>query len=73
MNPKTLLAEPREWHFQPDLHTEMNSDEAHVIGQIDFSARMAIRDLIRVHGFSEARELVAGYLNDEANGRRGNV
>ena len=36
---------------------------------IDHDARMAIRDLIRVHGFEEARDLVAHFLNDEADRR----
>lgn len=35
-------------------------------GMLDYQARCAIRDLIRLYGFEEARDLVATYLNDEA-------
>ena len=36
-------------------------------GMLEYECRTAIRDLIRVHGFEAARELVAHYLNDEAD------
>ena len=39
-------------------------------GMIDYHARCAIRDLIRLYGFEEARNLVAMYLNDECDRRR---
>ncbi len=35
-------------------------------GLLDYEARCAIRNLIRLYGFEDARELVAMYLNDEA-------
>ena len=38
-------------------------------GQIDWDARNAIRNLVLVHGFEHAREMVAGYLNDNADRR----
>jgi hypothetical protein len=38
-------------------------------GQIEYYARSSIRDLIRLHGFEEARKRVAMYLNDEADRR----
>lgn len=34
-------------------------------GMLEYEARTAIRDLIRLRGFEEARELVAYYLEDE--------
>ena len=37
-------------------------------GQLDWQARDIIRDLIRLYGFEEARQMVAMYLNDEAQG-----
>lgn len=39
-------------------------------GMIDWHARCSIRDLVRVYGFEEARQLVETYLNDEASGVR---
>lgn len=48
---------------------EREADPGFVAGMIDHDARMAIRDLIRVHGFEEARDLVAHFLNDEADRR----
>lgn len=39
-------------------------------GMIDWHARCAVRDLVRVYGLEEARQLVAMYLNDEAERRR---
>lgn len=36
-------------------------------GFTEYETRTAIRDLIRLHGFETARQLVAGYLNDEAD------
>lgn len=36
-------------------------------GMIDYQAHAAIRDLIRVYGFEEARALVANILNMEAD------
>jgi hypothetical protein len=41
-----------------------------VAGMIEHETRMAIRDLIRVRGFADARELVANYLVDELERRR---
>jgi hypothetical protein len=34
-------------------------------GMLDYRARTSIRDLIALHGFEEARQMVAMYLNDE--------
>lgn len=42
-------------------------------GQLDYEARCAIRDLVRLHGFEVARDLVAGFLNNEADRRRVNA
>ena len=39
-------------------------------GMIEYEARTAIRDLIRLVGFEAARDQVAQYLNDEADGKR---
>lgn len=39
-------------------------------GLIEYTARCAIRDLIALHGFEKARDLTAGYLMDEADGKR---
>lgn len=39
-------------------------------GMIEYETRTAIRDLIRIHGFDEARALVAMMLNDEAERAR---
>lgn len=36
-------------------------------GMLEYEARCAIRDLIRLHGYETARDLVASYLNDEAD------
>jgi len=38
-------------------------------GLIEYEARCAIRDLIRLYGFETARDLIAHFLNDEAEGR----
>lgn len=35
-------------------------------GMLDYQARCAIRDLIRLYGFEEARQLVENFLIDEA-------
>jgi hypothetical protein len=35
-------------------------------GMLDYQARCAIRDLIRLYGFEEARQMVANFLIDEA-------
>lgn len=35
-------------------------------GMLEYETRSAIRDLIRLHGFEAAREMIAGYINDEA-------
>ena len=43
------------------------ADPDHHAGMIDYAARTAIRDLIRLHGYEEARDKIAGYLNDEAD------
>ena len=47
---------------------EREPDDRHE-GQLEYFARSSIRDLIRLHGFQKARELVATYLNDEADRR----
>lgn len=39
-------------------------------GYTEYRCRCEIRDLVRVHGFEEARDLIAGYLMDEADKRR---
>lgn len=48
------------------------TDPDFIAGMIDHDARVAIRDLIRLHGFEDARELVAMFLNDEADRRQHN-
>lgn len=40
------------------------------LGYFDYQARQAFRDLQRLHGFEEARRLMAEIINDEAKGRR---
>lgn len=39
-------------------------------GMLEYETRTAIRDLIRLHGFEAARELVASYINDEAERKK---
>ena len=39
-------------------------------GMVDYAARTAFRDLMRVHGFEDARQRMAEIINDEADGRR---
>lgn len=39
-------------------------------GMLEYETRQSIRDLVRLYGFEEARELVAGILNDECERRR---
>lgn len=56
-----------------DLHAE--AGEREVLrelpeGMLDYQARCSIRDLVRLYGFEEARQLVAMYLNDEADRRQ---
>jgi hypothetical protein len=36
-------------------------------GQLEYWCRVSIRDLVRLYGFENARELIAIYLNDEAD------
>lgn len=38
-------------------------------GQLEYWCRESIRDLVRLYGFENARELVAIYLNDLADRR----
>lgn len=38
-------------------------------GQLEYWCRVSIRDLVRLYGFENARELVAIYINDEADRR----
>lgn len=49
-------------------HQEREPDDIHE-GQLEYFARSSIRDLIRLHGFQKAREMIAIYLNDEADRR----
>lgn len=39
-------------------------------GMLEYRIRTDIRDLASIYGFEQARNLVAGMLNDEASGRR---
>lgn len=39
-------------------------------GQLEYWCRESIRDLVRLYGFENARELVAIYLNDLADRRQ---
>jgi len=39
-------------------------------GMLEYSARTAIRDLMRIYGFENGRQIVAEILNDEASGKR---
>jgi hypothetical protein len=38
-------------------------------GFLEYTARCAIRDLVALHGFEEARLLVAGFINDLAESK----
>jgi hypothetical protein len=38
-------------------------------GMLDYEARCAIRNLIRLYGFEMARDMIAGFLIDELNRR----
>jgi len=49
-------------HAREDERTVFEIPE----GMLDYSARCAIRDLIRLYGFEEARQMVANFLIDEA-------
>lgn len=39
-------------------------------GMIEYETRSAIRDLVRLLGYEEARNLITGYLNEEADRRK---
>ena len=49
-------------HAREDERTAFEIPE----GMLDYQARCAIRDLIRLYGFEEARQMVAHFLLDEA-------
>ncbi len=49
-------------HAREDERTVFEIPE----GMLDYQARCAIRDLIRLYGFEEARQLVENFLIDEA-------
>lgn len=49
-------------HAREDERTVFEIPE----GMLGYQARCAIRDLIRLYGFEEARQLVANFLIDEA-------
>lgn len=49
-------------------HQEREPDDLHE-GQLEYFARSSIRDLIRLHGFQKAREMIAVILTDEADRR----
>lgn len=51
-------------------HTRQIASEPLPAGMAEYEARTAIRTLVRLYGFEMARELVANYLNDEAENRR---
>lgn len=38
-------------------------------GMLDYQARCAIRDLMKLYGFERAREMIAGFLIDELERR----
>ena len=39
-------------------------------GYFDYQALSAFRDLRRIHGFEEARQIMADIINSEAEGRK---
>ena len=56
------------------MNVHVKHDEASAVlvngrpeGQIDYETRCNIRDLIRLYGFETARDMVAHFLNDEAD------
>jgi hypothetical protein len=53
--------------------TDVEARDYPPAGYLEYEARSAIVDLVRVYGFERARMIVAEILNDEAGGkRRGN-
>lgn len=51
-------------------HQFEQQNEAPPPGMLEYETRTNVRDLIRLYGFEEARAIVAGILNDEADRRR---
>lgn len=47
-----------------------NENEDPEVGQFEYWARTAIRDLVQVKGYDNARAHIAMILNDLAGGRR---
>lgn len=39
-------------------------------GMVEYSARTNFRDLMRIYGFENARQIMAEIINDEGGGRR---
>jgi hypothetical protein len=48
-----------------DQRTETRGDEAPPPGMLEYAARVAFRDLARLHGRDEARQIMAEIINDE--------
>ena len=51
-------------------HDEASAVLAAPPGMLEYSCRTAIRDLIRLHGFEAAREMIADYIERERTGDR---
>ena len=43
--------------------------DGHPEGYLDYQARTTFRDLCRVYGFEQARQIMAEIINDEADRR----
>ena len=61
----------RDWITKFEM--ESPTSEAEPVGMLDHACRCAVRDLVRLYGFEEARMMIAGYLNDEADRSPRNV
>ena len=55
----------RDWNEKHAL--EDDAMPAIPVGLLEYEAHCAIRDLVRLYGFDDAREMVANYLLDELN------
>jgi len=63
---------------KPDFMTKMLNDALAMVpdenelaeGYFDYQARIAFRDLVRLHGFNEARRLMFQIINSECERKR---
>lgn len=53
-----------------DLQSRDEPKDGFGNGYFDYQARIAFRDLRRLHGFEVARQIMAQIINDEADKKR---